>query len=610
MTSVVQLAAGLEMDASEAATQTLAAISAKGGGKSYLAGRFVEQLYEADAPFVVLDPIGNWSALRLDATGRGPGLDVVVIGGERGDIALSERHAGPIANYLVTQGVSAVVDISELSKSKRKTYVADFCDALFLGARRVRRPFMVVFEEAQLFAPQHIQRGEERMLGAVTDIVRLGRNYGLGSMLLTQRPQSVSKEVLNQAECLFVGQLRGPHERKAIEGWVTDTGADEGVSNADLKALPALSPGDFYCWSPSWLRTFRKVRILPKSTFDGSSTPVLGRSVQPLTRDSSSTIVEVVKHLRVLGASEEAEPSTSSEPSEGEKVARLRVVEVERENGSLWTRVERLEQTLMAVRGLLGKATEALEEVNALRNVTATVVPRAAFPVVPEATREQVEQVREWAKSCAVDIPSEPMERVTVYGPGTGDVRSSSRDLLVPAGTVSAPLMRAQAAADEQALERARQRMSKPDVAVLRVLVWQQEPLARSRLALMSLYSGRGGAFGNILSSLRGRGLIEGSSALIITEAGRKAIGAVPAPLSGRALFEAWLGHSNVSGPMAAVLTALRGAGGEATRSDLGRLSGYEPTGGSFGNILSDLRGVGLVSGKGREPIRLPDDLR
>lgn len=51
------------------------------------------------------------------------------------------------------------------------------------------------------------------MLGAVEDIVRLGRNYGSGCMLLSQRPQSVNKEVLNQVECLFVGQINEAHAR-------------------------------------------------------------------------------------------------------------------------------------------------------------------------------------------------------------------------------------------------------------------------------------------------------------------------------------------------------------------------------------------------------------
>jgi DNA helicase HerA-like ATPase len=47
------------------------------------------------------------------------------------------------------------------------------------------------------------------MVGIYEEIIRLGRNYGIGVSMITQRPQSVNKEVLNQTECLFVGQVNG-----------------------------------------------------------------------------------------------------------------------------------------------------------------------------------------------------------------------------------------------------------------------------------------------------------------------------------------------------------------------------------------------------------------
>jgi len=274
--SNVVLAEGLGMPASEAATQTFGVIGAKGSGKSYTARRLAEQLIRAGAPTVILDPIGNWWALRLAADGKSPGLAIPVIGGMHADLPLPADAGGKLAEALVTSSASAVIDYSEFSKSKRKEFVADFLEVVFRTLRIKLSPFHLIVEEAQLVAPQNCAPGEQRMLGAATDYVRLARNYGGGVTLLTQRPQSVSKEVLNQVECLFVGQLRGPHERKAIAEWSTDTGADDGVTNADLKALPSLAVGEFFCWSPSWLRVFKRVRILPTETFDASSTPTLG----------------------------------------------------------------------------------------------------------------------------------------------------------------------------------------------------------------------------------------------------------------------------------------------------------------------------------------------
>lgn len=308
----LQVAAMLDMPASTAATQTFGIIGAKGSGKSYTARRLVEQLIRAGAQVIIIEPIGNWWSLRLAADGVSPGIPIPVIGGMHADIPLDLSAGEALAEALLLNGSSAVIDVSEFSKTQRKAFVAEFAERVYRAARLDPKPRMIVFEEAQVFAPQHAEPGERRMLGAVTDIVRLGRNYGLGSTLITQRPQSVNKEVLNQVECLFVGQLRGPHERKSIIDWVSETGADATVTRGDLDALPTLQVGEFFLWSPSWLRVFRRVRILATETFDGSSTPKLGaeatRAAQAPTNDGLAERIEELRFAIAPAAASKDEP--------------------------------------------------------------------------------------------------------------------------------------------------------------------------------------------------------------------------------------------------------------------------------------------------------------
>ncbi len=47
---------------------------------------------------------------------------------------------------------------------------------------------MLHVEEAQLLVPQRVMRGGERMLGAFESLVKLGRNFGIGVSLISQRP--------------------------------------------------------------------------------------------------------------------------------------------------------------------------------------------------------------------------------------------------------------------------------------------------------------------------------------------------------------------------------------------------------------------------------------
>ena len=68
----VRLAPGRDLPL-DAVTQTFGVIGRKGSGKTYTAGVLAEGLLGAGAQVVVLDPVGNWWALRLAADGRSPG---------------------------------------------------------------------------------------------------------------------------------------------------------------------------------------------------------------------------------------------------------------------------------------------------------------------------------------------------------------------------------------------------------------------------------------------------------------------------------------------------------------------------------------------------------
>lgn len=134
---------------------------------------------------------------------------------------------------------------------------------------------MVVWEECQDFVPQKVMHDSARMVGAVEKLVKQGRNHGVGTTLISQRPQAVNKDVLNQTECLIVLQTTGPQERKTIAGWVVENAKE--VADA-VDELPKLSRGEAFVWSPQWLKTFKKIRIGKKWTYDASSTPEFGEA--------------------------------------------------------------------------------------------------------------------------------------------------------------------------------------------------------------------------------------------------------------------------------------------------------------------------------------------
>jgi len=264
---VLQIAKDLALPL-DAVTQKLAWLGRTGSGKTYGAKRMVEQMLHAGAQVVILDPVGVWPGLRL-----GPkAFDVPVLGGLFGDIPLERTAGALIADLVVNHATSMVIDVSQMLDNERTRFAQAFGERFFQRKKAEPGAVHLVIEECQEFIPQNHQHGEERMLHEFQRIAKLGRNFGIGLSLISQRPQEVNKKALNQAECVLAFQMTGPQERKALEYWLSDKGFDGKLS----EILPRLEVGAPHVWSPQWLKISKVVKILPIDSLDTSQTPKVG----------------------------------------------------------------------------------------------------------------------------------------------------------------------------------------------------------------------------------------------------------------------------------------------------------------------------------------------
>ena len=309
----------------DAVTQVLATIGRRGAGKTYLATMIAEQMLDAGAQVVILDPIGLWWGLRLQADGKSKGKEIFIIGGRRGDVPISIEAGARIARLLVEKPISAIIDISEFRTGERKRFAADFAEEFFHLKKQQTSPVHIFIEEAQLFAPQFPRPtrkdekfSEAEMLGAFEQIIRLGRNYGIGATLITQRPQSVNKEVLNQTECLFVLQVNGRQERDALQRWVEEHSASD---RALVGELPGLHQGEGFVWSPSWLRIFERMHFAKKTTFDSTATPKVGATQK----------ARILTKLDVAALKSDLEEVITRAQKDDPQALRKRIAELERE---------------------------------------------------------------------------------------------------------------------------------------------------------------------------------------------------------------------------------------------------------------------------------------
>lgn len=155
MTTSLHIATGLDLP-TDAVTETFAILAKRGAGKSNAAVVMAEAMYDAGLPWVAIDPKGDWWGVRSSGDGRGEGLPVLVLGGQHGDVPLEPTAGRLVANLIVEQRLTCVVDVSVMSKADARRFLADFAERLYQANTD---PLHVFAEEAHEYIPHHLDAG-------------------------------------------------------------------------------------------------------------------------------------------------------------------------------------------------------------------------------------------------------------------------------------------------------------------------------------------------------------------------------------------------------------------------------------------------------------------
>jgi hypothetical protein len=138
---------------------------------------------------------------------------------------------------LFLKGKASVIDFKGVAPELQSMIVASLCSSLF-EARKLNQipPGMLVVEEAHNYAPE---KGFSKT--SSTDILRTiaseGRKFGLGMMVISQRPARVDKNVLSQCGTQVIMKVTNPNDLKAISKGL------EGVTSYVEEELMRLPPG-------------------------------------------------------------------------------------------------------------------------------------------------------------------------------------------------------------------------------------------------------------------------------------------------------------------------------------------------------------------------------
>ncbi len=549
----------------DAATQTFAFIARKGAGKTYAAGKLAELLMDAGVQCCVLDTVGNWYGLRISADGKGQGFDIPVLGGLRGDIPLEPTGGELVADLVVETGRSVILDLSQFSQSDRKRFATAFGVRLWQRkkAEHSPSPLHLFIEESQLIIPQMVRGDDARMVGIFEEIIRLGRNYGIGVSMISQRPQSVNKEVLTQTECLIALQLNGAPERKAVKEWIVHQGLDVNL----VEQLPSLPVGTAFVWSPQWLRILEKVDIAKKRTFDASATPKVGESRTQREPAPLDLAAFKVKMAATIERAKENDPAELKRMV-GELKRKLHQAEQKQPTATkpvevpVLTKEEReelknLDKELAVVTDAQNKILGILSDSRTvIAQLTARIGERTKFQPKPAVKTRPAER-----RFAYVDPVMEPISVNSLRRKGNGQIGGGLKRMMIALA--------------------------------------QRPGLTKKQLGVRAGLSSSSGTFGTYLARMRSEGWMRGTDQLELTDAGLQSLGAYEPLPAGEDLLRYWLGQFGNSGA-AKMLEALASAyPGAMTKEEVGRAAGISHTSGTFGTYLARLRTLELIEGRG-----------
>jgi DNA helicase HerA-like ATPase len=228
---------------------------------------------------------------------------------------------------LMHNGKASVIDFKGVPPELQSMIVARLCSALF-EARKLNTipPGMLVVEEAHNFAPE---RGFSKTISSevLRTIASEGRKFGLGMMVISQRPARIDKNVLSQCGTQVIMKVTNPNDLKSISKGL------EGVNSFVEDELMRLPPGVAMLVSNDIERPVLVDIRVRKSKHGGESVNVL--------KSSKKASPEPVKRASKKVSSPSPKPASVEQkvPSDSPPPKRIPTKEMGKEGGGLFKKI-------------------------------------------------------------------------------------------------------------------------------------------------------------------------------------------------------------------------------------------------------------------------------
>ena len=125
--------------------------------------------------------------------------------------------------------------LEELLDDRKKATRARKGDIESKSPAKFPAPVLVVIEEAHVFIPKE-EKTETKYMAA--KVAREGRKFGLGLVIVSQRPRGIDTNVLSQMGSVAIMKMVQQEDQAQVSA------ASEGLSKDIIEQLPSLNPGE------------------------------------------------------------------------------------------------------------------------------------------------------------------------------------------------------------------------------------------------------------------------------------------------------------------------------------------------------------------------------
>jgi hypothetical protein len=252
----MEIAEGLELSISDVIGQRIAVLGISGSGKTNTVAVLAEEMLP-HLPMTIVDVESEYFGLKEC-------YDLLVAGrSEHAEVPLFVENASAIAEMSIRRGISVILDLSEYDQDEMQAILLAYFEHLWKCSTELKTPYEIVIEESHEFVPQSVRTPLKTVL---TRFALRGRKRGVGVILASQRSAKVEKDLLTQANLLFLQNVVHPTDLSVYKDLIP-------LPAKDVEAQAReLVPGEAFVVRGKMVD---RVHVRLRHTFHAGATPTL-----------------------------------------------------------------------------------------------------------------------------------------------------------------------------------------------------------------------------------------------------------------------------------------------------------------------------------------------